>query len=130
MKENKNNSIDEYIRRFPPDVQKILETLRDVIKEAVPDAIEKISYQMPAFELHGILVYFAAWENHIGFYPTSDGISAFKEELSGYKITKGTVQFPMDKPMPYDLIGRIVKYRAAENTARVDGKMKTRERSS
>jgi uncharacterized protein YdhG (YjbR/CyaY superfamily) len=126
MKENNSNTINEYIQRFPPEVQRILESLRKVINEAAPDAIEKISYQMPAFELHGILVYFAAWENHIGFYPTSNGISAFKDELAGYKITKGTVQFPMDKPMPYDLIGRIVKYRAAENKNKYEVKLRNK----
>lgn len=109
-------SINEYISTFPPEVQEILSSIRKVIKEAAPDAVEKISYQMPTFALHGNLVHFAAYKNHIGLYPTPNGIEGFKEELSAYKGAKGSVQFPIDKPMPYDLINRIVKYRVAENT--------------
>ncbi|WP_407309429.1 iron chaperone [Desulfosporosinus sp. SB140] len=112
------NSIDEYILKFSPDIQEKLQMLRDVIKEAAPEASEKISYQMPAFVLHGNLVYFAAFKNHIGFYPTSSGIAAFKNELSEYKGGKGTIQFPLDKPLPYELISRIVKYRVTENMRR------------
>jgi uncharacterized protein YdhG (YjbR/CyaY superfamily) len=108
-------SIDDYIRQFPPEVQEKLEALRKVIKESATDAIEKISYQMPAFYLHGNLVYFAAFKHHIGFYPTPSGIEAFKDELAGYKSSKGSVQFPIGKPLPYDLISRIVKYRVEEN---------------
>jgi uncharacterized protein YdhG (YjbR/CyaY superfamily) len=118
-----NESIDDYIRQFTPEVQEKLEALRKVIKESATDAAEKISYRMPAFYLHGILVYFAAFKHHIGFYPTSSGIEAFKDELSGYKFSKGSVQFPIENPLPYDLISRIVKYRVAENTKKAAGKL-------
>jgi len=117
------DSIDDYIRLFPPEVQEKLEALRKVIKESATDATEKISYQMPAFYLHGNLVYFAAFKHHIGFYPTSSGIEAFKDELSVYKGSKGSVQFPIDNPLPYDLIRRIVKYRVEENIKRAAGKV-------
>lgn len=108
-------SIDEYISQFPPEVQEILCTIRKIIKEAAPDAEEKISYQMPTFVLNGNLVHFAAFKNHIGFYPTPSGIEAFKEKLSMYKGAKGSVQFPINKPIPYELIRDIVKYRVEEN---------------
>ncbi len=107
-------TIDEYIARCPADVQPILARIRAVIKEAAPQAVEKISYQMPTFYLRGNLVHFAAHPHHIGFYPTPSGIEAFKDELSAYKSSKGAVQFPLDQPIPYDLIGRIVKYRVSE----------------
>ena len=118
MDNNKSpiTTIDEYISQYPQDIQQILESIRKVIKEAAPDAVEKISYQMPTFSLHGNLVHFAAFKNHIGFYPTPSGIDGFKEELSQYKGAKGSVQFPLDKPMPYDLIASIVKFRVEENT--------------
>ena len=109
-------TIDEYIKTFPDDVQSILEKMRQTIKEAAPEAVEVISYQMPAFKLNGRdLVYFAAWKDHIGFYPIPSGIEAFKKELSSYKQGKGSVQFPIDKPIPYDLVKKIVKYRVTEN---------------
>lgn len=108
-------SIDAYISGFSLEVQEILNTLRKVIKEAAPEAEEKISYQMPTFALHGNLVHFAAYPKHIGFYPTPSGINAFKDELSGYKGAKGSVQFPIDKPMPYELISKIVTFRVSEN---------------
>lgn len=108
-------SIDAYISGFSLEVQEILNTLRKVIKEAAPEAEEKISYQMPTFALHGNLVHFAAYPKHIGFYPTPSGINAFKDELSGYKGAKGSVQFPIHKPMPYELISKIVTFRVAEN---------------
>ncbi|WP_419884532.1 iron chaperone [Paenibacillus sp. B-A-8] len=117
-------SIDDYISKFPPEIQEILSTIRKVIKEAAPDAKEKISYQMPTFELHGNLVHFAAFKNHIGFYPTPNGIDAFKEELSVYKGAKGSIQFPLNQPMPYELISKIVKYRVAENIQKVKDKRK------
>jgi uncharacterized protein YdhG (YjbR/CyaY superfamily) len=109
-------SIDEYIRSFPSEIQKLLNEVRGAIKATAPDAIEKISYHIPTFYLNGNLVHFAAFKNHIGFYPTSSGISAFKDELKEYKSAKGSVQFPLDKPMPIALIKRIVKYRVGENT--------------
>ena len=108
-------SIDEYIASFPADTRKILEELRATIKAAAPGAEEKISYQMPAFALKGNLVYFAAFKDHIGFYPTASGVEAFKKELSTYEGSKGTVRFPIDKPLPLKLIRKIVKYRVVEN---------------
>lgn len=108
-------SIDEYILQFPLEIQGILKKLRLVIKEAAPEAEEKISYQMPTFSLYGNLVHFAAWKNHIGFYPTSSGMNAFKQELSEYKGTRGSIHFPLTKPLPYELISRIVKFRVTEN---------------
>jgi uncharacterized protein YdhG (YjbR/CyaY superfamily) len=111
-------TIDEYIATFPKKLQKTLKQLRKVIKAAAPEAEERISYQMPAFSFKGVLVYFAAYKNHIGFYPTSSGISAYKKELSEYKSSKGTVQFPINKPLPFELISRIVKFRVLENIAK------------
>ena len=111
-------SVDEYIAAFPEETQKILEELRAVIKAVVPEAKEKISYQMPTFDLNGNLVHFAVFKNHIGFYPTPSGIEAFKQELSGYAGAKGSVQFPINQPLPLDLIRRIVEYRVAENRAK------------
>jgi uncharacterized protein YdhG (YjbR/CyaY superfamily) len=108
-------TIDEYIEQFPPDVQQILGKIRATIHEAAPQAVEKISYQMPSFYLKGNLVWFGVHKHHIGFYPTGSGIEAFKEKLSAYKWAKGTVQFPLDQPIPYELIGEIVKFRVAQN---------------
>jgi uncharacterized protein YdhG (YjbR/CyaY superfamily) len=112
------SSIDAYIATFPKDVQEILEALRATIRAAAPDAEEKISYQMPTFALNGNLVHFAVLKNHIGFYPTSSGIEAFKQELSPYAGTKGAVRFPITQPLPLDLISRIVHFRVAENLAK------------
>ncbi|GKU24973.1 iron chaperone [Clostridium folliculivorans] len=113
-------SIDEYILNCPQEVQEVLKNLRKVIKEAAPEATEKISYQMPTFFLHGNLVHFAAFKNHIGFYPTSSGIEAFQNELTGYKNSKGAVQFPKSEPLPYELISRMVKYRVVENIKKAE----------
>lgn len=113
-----NNSItnfEEYFAQFPEEIQAILQKIRAVISEAAPDATEKISYQMPTFYLNGNLVHFAAFKTHIGFYPVPSGIDKFKEELSQYKGGKGSVQFPLDKPIPYDLIRRITIFRVEEN---------------
>lgn len=111
----KPKTIDEYISAFPPDIQAILEKIRQTIRQAAPDAEESISYGMPAFKSKGKpLVYFAAWRNHIGFYPTPSGTEAFRDALSIYKSSKGAVQFPLDKPIPYDLIERIVRFRMVE----------------
>jgi len=115
-------SIDEYIAACPKDVQKMLKDLRKTIKAAAPDATEKISYQIPTFYLKGNLVHFAAFKDHISFFPTSSGITAFKKELSVYKGAKGTVQFPLDKPLPLKLVSRIVKFRVAENLKRAEKK--------
>ena len=117
-------TVDEYIAGFPKDVQEILERVRRTIREAAPDAQEKISYQMPTFTLKGNLVHFAAFKNHIGFYPIPSGIEEFKEELSVYEQGKGSVQFPLAKPIPYDLISRIVKFRVKENLAKAEAKGK------
>ncbi len=111
----KLQSIDEYISEFPKEVQDILEKMRKVIQEAAPDAEEAISYGMPTFKLNGNLVHFAAYKNHIGFYPTPSGIEAFEEEISEYKSSKGAVQFPLDKSIPYDLVEKIVIFRVNEN---------------
>ena len=109
------STIDEYIKNFPPNVQIILEKMRQTILKSASGAVEAISYQMPAFKLNGkALVYFAAFEKHIGFYPIPSGIEAFKKGLSQYKQGKGSVQFPLDEPMPYDLVEKIVKYRVKE----------------
>lgn len=107
--------IDEYIATFPPETQKLLTEIRKIIAQAAPEATEKISYAMPTFYLKGNLVHFAGYKNHIGFYPAPSGITAFQEELSGYKNSKGAIQFPLDKPLPQELISRIVKFRAEEN---------------
>lgn len=109
-------SIDEYIATFPEDIQALLQAVRATIKAAAPDAEERVTYQMPTFVLNGHLVYFAAWKNHIGFYPGSSGVpEAFREELSRYEGTKGSVRFPINEPLPLDLISRIVQYRVSEN---------------
>jgi len=116
--EKQFKTIDEYINTFPEDVRNILNELRQTIKEAAPEAEETINYQIPTFTLHGNLVHFAAFKNHIGFYPTPTGMEAFKKELSPYKGAKGSVQFPIDQPLPLPLIRRIVEYRVKENLER------------
>jgi uncharacterized protein YdhG (YjbR/CyaY superfamily) len=107
-------SIDEYISAFPPGVQDILEKLRQVIRESAPEASEAISYGMPTFKLNGNLVHFAAFKNHIVFYPNPSAIAAFEKELSAYETSKGAIRFPMDKPLPYGLVEKIVKFRVKE----------------
>jgi uncharacterized protein YdhG (YjbR/CyaY superfamily) len=121
------STIDDYILRFSPEIQEILKLIRMVIKESAPEATEKISYQMPTFALHGNLVHFAACKNHIGFYPTPSGINAFEEKLSEYKRSKGAVQFPFDKPMPYELISEIVQFRVTENKKKAEEKVKKKK---
>ncbi len=118
----KKSSIDEYILQFPENVQAILVKIRAVIKDAAPLAEEKISYQMPTFYMHKNLVHFAAYKHHIGFYPTPAGIEAFKDEISGYKWAKGSVQFPIDKPIPYELIKRMVEFRVRQETKEASAK--------
>ena len=108
-------SIDEYISTFPVEVQEKLQQLRETILKVAPGAVETISYQMPAFKFHGPLVYFAAYKKHIGFYPTPSGIEKIKEQLPGYNYSKGAVQFPLNKPIPYDLVEKIVRIRVEEN---------------
>jgi len=116
------NSIDEYIGTFPQEIQILLEQVRTTIKQAAPEAEEAIKYAMPTFVLNGNLVHFAAFKNHIGFYPVPSGIEAFKKELSVYKGAKGSVQFPLDKPMPLKLISEIVKFRVNENLLKAKAK--------
>lgn len=110
-------TIDNYISTFAPEVQVILEKLRQTIHKAAPDATEKISYQMPTFYLNGNLVHFAAYKNHIGFYPAPSGISAFQDELIKYKTSKGAIQFPIDAAIPHALVKKIVQFRVKENLA-------------
>ena len=117
------SSIDEYIGTFPKDVQKIMKQLRGTIKAAAPGAREKISYQIAAFELNGRnLIHFAGWKNHISLYPIPSGTEAFNKEVSQYAAGKGTLKFPIDKPVPLKLITKIVKFRVAENLKRTDKK--------
>ena len=108
-------NIDEYIAGFPEDVQRMLQKLRQTIKKAAPQAEETINYQIPTFTLNGNLVHFAGYKNHIGFYPTPSAILAFKKELSAYQWAKGSVQFPIDKPLPLALVTKIVKFRVKQN---------------
>lgn len=115
MDKKQYTNIDEYIALFPQDIQKKLKQLRETIHAAAPEATEKIAYQMPTFYLNGNLVHFAAFKNHIGFYPVPSGIEAFKKELSKYAQGKGSVQFPLDQPLPIQLIRKIVKFRLKEN---------------
>ncbi len=112
---NTNIHIDKYIAEFPEKTKLVLEQLRQTIRAAAPDAEEVIGYQMPAFKQNGILVYFAGYKNHIGFYPTGSGIEAFKLRLSEFKWSKGTIQFLLDKPLPVDLITEIVQFRISQN---------------
>jgi len=120
-------TIDEYIANFPKDVQEILEELRAIIRKAAPDAEETINYQIPTFTLKGNLVHFAAYKNHIGFYPTPSGIEKFKKELSLYEGAKGSVKFLIDKPLPLDLISKIVSYRVTKNLERAAAKSKRKK---
>jgi uncharacterized protein YdhG (YjbR/CyaY superfamily) len=116
-------TVDNYISSFPENVQSIMKQIRTIIKKNAPEAEESIAYQMPAYKTNGRpLVYFAAFKNHIGFYATPTGHSEFEKDLSGYKQGKGSVQFPFDKPMPLDLIARIVRFRVEENSARTKKK--------
>ncbi len=115
--ENNNvfTNIDEYIQQSPLEIQPKLQALRETIRSTAPDAFEKISYQMPTFDLHGNLVHFAYFKNHIGFYPSPSGIEAFKHEFANYSFSKGAVQFPIDQELPLDLVSRIVSFRVEEN---------------
>lgn len=115
MEKNKATTIDEYISSFPKSTQVLLEQIRMAISKAVPEASEKISYQMPAFTLAGNLVHFAAYKHHTGFYPGAGAIIEFNKELSAYELSKGTVRFPLDKPLPLELIAKITQYLAQEN---------------
>lgn len=123
MEKTSFKNVDEYISGFPENVRALLEQMRTTIKKAAPQAEEVISYQMPAYKYFGILVYFAGYKNHIGFYPTASGIEVFKNELSMYKGAKGSVQFPLDKPLPVALITKIVKFKLNQNMQKAESKM-------
>ena len=114
---DKVQTIDEYIAQYPEDIREILTRVRAVIRQAAPEASEAIKYMMPTFVLNGNLVHFAAQKKHLGFYPSPSGIVRFKDEISQYVWSKGAVQFPYDKPIPYDLIRRITEFRVSENQA-------------
>jgi len=122
METQKTNAIDEYIAGFPEDVQQILQQIRATIRQAAPEALEKIGYGIPTFYLNGNLIHFAAFKSHIGLYPTPKGIEQFEHELAGYKQGKGSVQFPLDEPMPLALITRIVNYRVEKMTKKTGKK--------
>src|SRR5512139_3092625 len=111
MERRSYSNIDEYIAGFPSDIRELLQKLRSIIREAAPQATEAISYQMPTFKLNGNLVHFAAFEKHIGFYPTPSGVEKFRDQLSGYKMAKGSIQFPLNEELPFDIIREIVKFR-------------------
>jgi uncharacterized protein YdhG (YjbR/CyaY superfamily) len=128
MKSTGFTSTDEYIATFPEDIQKILQEVRETIRAAAPEAKEKISYQIPTFDLKGNLVHFAAFKNHIGFYPTSSGTEAFKDEIARYQGAKGSIRFPLSEPMPLDLISRITKMRVAENLRKAEEKAKKKKK--
>jgi uncharacterized protein YdhG (YjbR/CyaY superfamily) len=115
MDKKGSKTVDEYIATFPKNVQLVLEEIRRAVREVAPEAEEVISYQMPAFKQNGILVWFAAFKNHIGFFPKVSAIEAFKEELSDYELSKGTIRFPLNKPIPIELVKKIVKFRVKEN---------------
>lgn len=124
-------TIDEYISTFPSEVREVLEGLRKAIQDSAPNAEEAISYGMPAFKLNGDLVYFAAYKKHIGFYPRGpSAIEAFKEELSGYNLSKGAIRFPLDRPIPLDLVKRIVKFRVQQNESGKRGNNASRQSDS
>lgn len=126
MLANKPTNVDEYIAAFPDETQIALQQVRAAIQKAAPQATEVISYQMPAYKGNGILVYFAGYKNHIGFYPTALGIAAFKDELSVYKGAKGSVQFPLNQPMPLKLISKIVQFRVKDDAAKTKKKALTK----
>jgi uncharacterized protein YdhG (YjbR/CyaY superfamily) len=124
MRSNQAKNIDEYIASFPKDTQKMLEEMRTAINKAAPNAEETIKYAIPTFTFHGNLVHFAAYKNHIGFYPAPSAIEAFEKELSTYEGAKGSVQFSLDAPLPIALIKRIVKFRVLENSEKMKAKAK------
>src|SRR5271166_856636 len=129
-KPKKAEDIDGYISQFPADVQAILQKVRSTISCAAPEAKETISYMMPAFKLHGILVYFAAWEKHIGMYPPISGNKTLERAIARYAGPKGNLQFPLDEPIPYDLIERLVKLRVKQDSAKAAGKRKKKSQTS
>ena len=120
MKSNESSSseVDDFIAKYPPDVQQILQKIRDIIREVAPEAQEKLNYGIPTFTLNGNLVHYSALKDHIGFYPTPSGIEKFKKQLSAYEGAKGSVKFPLDQPIPYDLIRKITEFRVKEQQAK------------
>jgi uncharacterized protein YdhG (YjbR/CyaY superfamily) len=122
--EDTPQTIDEYVAGFPADVRRILERIRGIIRSAAPDAQEAIKYRIPTFVLNGNLVHFAGFDKHVGFYPTPSGIEAFKDELAAYPSAKGSVQFPLDRPVPFDLIRKIVELRVKEARDKAAAKAK------
>ena len=126
-KPKKAKDIDDYISKFPDDVQAILQKVRATIRPAAPKAKETISYMMPAFKQHGILVYFAAWQRHVGLYPPISGDKAVEKAIARYAGPKGNLQFPLDEPIPYDLIERIVQLRVKQDLAKATAKRKKRK---
>jgi len=121
-------TVDEYLSTFPATTRRILQEVRQTIKKAAPQAEEVISYNMPAFKLHGVLVYYAAYQKHIGFYPTPSAIKAFEKELAQYQSSKGAVQFPSDQPMPVELITKIVQFRVRENVGKEKAGKRTKSK--
>lgn len=130
MKTTGPENIDDYIEGFPSNVQKILQKIRKTIQKAAPDAEEAISYQIPTFRLNGNLIHFAAFQHHIGLYPRPRGVKEFEEEMGRYEGGKGTVRFPLDEPIPYELITRITRYRVQKNFEAAAAKSKKRAASS
>jgi uncharacterized protein YdhG (YjbR/CyaY superfamily) len=126
---NSGNEVDKYIAGFQENIQKLLKQLRSIIMKAAPGAEEVISYKMPAYKYNGILVFFAAYPNHIGFYPTPSAIEKFKAELSVFKSAKGSVQFPLDKPLPAELISNIVSFKVIENTQKAGTALKKKKQN-
>jgi uncharacterized protein YdhG (YjbR/CyaY superfamily) len=124
MKTSHSKNIDEYIAGFPEDVRQLLEEMRSTIQKVAPKAEETIKYGMPTFVFNGNLVYFAAYKNHIGFYPAPVGVAEFKKAISPYEAGKGTLQFPLDKKLPLALIGKIVKFRVKQNSEKAKAKLK------
>jgi len=124
MEQRTPDNIDDYIAGFPAEIQEILQKVRQTIRASAPEATEAMKYQIPTFIFHGNLVHFAAFKNHIGFYPAPSGIERFKERLSIYPGAKGSIQFPLDRPIPYPLISEIVEFRVNENLNRVESKKK------
>jgi uncharacterized protein YdhG (YjbR/CyaY superfamily) len=125
-KSQRPKDIDDYISKFPDDVQDILQKVRETIRHSAPDAKETISYMMPAFRQHGILVYFAAWEKHIGMYPPISGNKTLEKAIAGYAGPKGNLQFPLDEPIPYDLIEKLVKLRVKQDSEKAAARRKNK----
>jgi len=124
MKIKKYNDVQTYVADFPEDVRKKLERMREIIQRSAPKSQEVISYSMPAYKMNSVLVYFAAFKNHIGFFPTASGVKAFQHQIEKYKWSKGTIQFPLDQPLPEKLITAIVRFRVKEDLEKAKTKKK------